>query len=97
MVERWGGTHGGMPPAVVDCALYEDGHRIPGQVNLATVMNRIDPQEGRFAWIGLYEPTEQQLQEVPKPSACTPSPSRTPCTPTSGPSWNATTTCCSSC
>ncbi|MFD6985783.1 hypothetical protein ACFWAX_34620 [Streptomyces sp. NPDC059956] len=54
----------GLPSAVVDCALYEDGHRIPGQVNLATVMKRIDPQEGRFAWIGLYEPTEEQFQEV---------------------------------
>ncbi|MFD7094055.1 magnesium and cobalt transport protein CorA [Streptomyces xanthophaeus] len=53
-----------LPSAVVDCALYEDGLRIPGQVNLATVMKRIDPQEGRFAWIGLYEPTEDQLHEV---------------------------------
>ncbi|MFJ9074618.1 magnesium and cobalt transport protein CorA [Streptomyces sp. NPDC102278] len=54
----------GLPSAVVDCALYEDGLRIPGQVNLGKVMERIDPQAGRFAWIGLYEPTAEQLQEV---------------------------------
>ncbi|MFD3471253.1 CorA family divalent cation transporter [Streptomyces sp. NPDC058682] len=65
MVAQRGRTNGeGLPSAVVDCALYEDGRRIPGQVNLATVMKRIDPQEGRFARIGLYEPTEEQLQEV---------------------------------
>ncbi|WP_329447616.1 magnesium and cobalt transport protein CorA [Streptomyces sp. NBC_01426] len=54
----------GLPSAVVDCALYEDGQRIPGQVNLGKVLDRIDPEAGRFAWIGLYEPTEEQLQEV---------------------------------
>ncbi|MFD3876032.1 magnesium and cobalt transport protein CorA [Streptomyces sp. NPDC058623] len=65
MVEQRGSTDGGgLPSAVVDCALYEGGHRIPGQVNLATVKKRMDPEEGRFAWIGLYQPTEEQLQEV---------------------------------
>ncbi|MFD9005071.1 magnesium and cobalt transport protein CorA [Streptomyces sp. NPDC059582] len=53
-----------LPSAVVDCALYEDGHRVAGQVSLAKIMERIDPQAGRFAWIGLYEPTAEQLREV---------------------------------
>ncbi|WP_051338559.1 magnesium and cobalt transport protein CorA [Streptomyces flavidovirens] len=54
----------GLPSAVVDCALYEGGRRVPGQVSLDTVMKRIDPRGGRFAWIGLYEPTAEQLQQV---------------------------------
>ncbi|WP_374777524.1 magnesium and cobalt transport protein CorA [Streptomyces sp. NBC_01310] len=54
----------GLPSTVVDCALYEGGIRIPGQVSLSTIMKRIDPEVGRFAWIGLYEPTAEQLQEV---------------------------------
>ncbi|MFF3217001.1 magnesium and cobalt transport protein CorA [Streptomyces sp. NPDC002886] len=57
-------SNGGLPSAVVDCALYEDGKRIPGQVNLGRIMERIEPEAGRFAWIGLYEPSEEQLQEV---------------------------------
>lgn len=59
-----GSKRGGLPSAVVDCALYEDGHRIPGQVKLGKIMERVDPKAGRFAWIGLYEPTGEQLQEV---------------------------------
>lgn len=55
---------GDLPSATVDCALYEDGHRAPGQVSLGTIMQRIDPAAGRFAWIGLYEPTAEQLHEV---------------------------------
>ncbi|MGW0366192.1 magnesium and cobalt transport protein CorA [Streptomyces sp. NPDC002990] len=53
-----------LPSAVVDCALYEAGHRLPGQVGLGAILERIDPEAGRFAWIGLYEPTAEQLQEV---------------------------------
>ncbi|MFH8574404.1 magnesium and cobalt transport protein CorA [Streptomyces zaomyceticus] len=54
----------GLPPAVVDCALYEDGRRLPGRVSLEKILERIDPKAGRFAWIGLYEPTAEQFQTV---------------------------------
>ncbi|MFF6953013.1 magnesium and cobalt transport protein CorA [Streptomyces iakyrus] len=61
-----GGSGNGkdLPAAVVDCALYEDGERIPGQVGLEKILDRINPGAGRFAWIGLYEPTAAQLQRV---------------------------------
>ncbi|MFI7287210.1 magnesium and cobalt transport protein CorA [Streptomyces anulatus] len=49
---------------MVDCALYEGGRRVPGQVGLGRILERIDPKAGRFAWIGLYEPSAEQLQEV---------------------------------
>ena len=50
--------------AVVDCALYEDGLRLPEQVELADVLQRIGGQDGRFVWIGLYQPTEEQFAEI---------------------------------
>ncbi|MFJ6000472.1 magnesium and cobalt transport protein CorA [Streptomyces sp. NPDC092370] len=60
-----GAGHGeGMPATVVDCALYEDGARLPGRVDLDRILDRVDPDAGRFAWIGLYEPTVEQLQQV---------------------------------
>ncbi|MFD3549974.1 magnesium and cobalt transport protein CorA [Streptomyces sp. NPDC058655] len=62
--QQQGNEGGGLPSAVVDCALYEDGRRVPGQVNLGKITERIAPEDGRFAWIGLYEPTAEQLQEV---------------------------------
>ncbi|MBX9360291.1 magnesium and cobalt transport protein CorA [Streptomyces sp. WAC04114] len=55
---------GDLPTAVVDCALYEDGERVPGHVGLNRILDRIDPKAGRFAWIGLYEPTAEQIQQV---------------------------------
>ncbi|MFF3020748.1 magnesium and cobalt transport protein CorA [Streptomyces sp. NPDC057939] len=64
MTARHSGEAAELPSAVVDCALYEDGKRVPGQVNLGRITERIAPGAGRFAWIGLYEPTEEQLQEV---------------------------------
>ncbi|GAA3024037.1 magnesium/cobalt transporter CorA [Kitasatospora albolonga] len=50
--------------AVVDCALYEDGHRLPGPVELAKVLERIAERPGRFVWIGLYEPTAEQFADI---------------------------------
>ncbi|MFD3875645.1 magnesium and cobalt transport protein CorA [Streptomyces sp. NPDC058623] len=64
MVQHGGTNTMGLPSAVVDCALYEDGRRIPGQAGLSAVIEQIDAQAGRFAWIGLYEPNAEQLQEV---------------------------------
>ncbi|MFD0279367.1 magnesium and cobalt transport protein CorA [Kitasatospora sp. NPDC127111] len=50
--------------AVVDCALYEDGHRLPGAVELSDVLERIGGKDGRFVWIGLYEPSAEQFAEI---------------------------------
>ncbi|THA24650.1 magnesium and cobalt transport protein CorA [Streptomyces sp. RKND-216] len=51
--------------AVVDCAVYRDGHRIT---------NRLEPDEalraarsgepGDFVWIGLHEPTEEEFSGI---------------------------------
>lgn len=50
--------------AVVDCALYEGGLRLPEQVDLSEVLQRIGEKDGRFVWIGLYQPTEEQFAEI---------------------------------
>ncbi|TDC15814.1 magnesium and cobalt transport protein CorA [Streptomyces sp. 8K308] len=55
---------GELPAAVVDCALYEDGERAPGRVGLDGILKRIGEGGGRFVWIGLYEPTAEQIQQV---------------------------------
>ncbi|MEV8096486.1 magnesium and cobalt transport protein CorA [Kitasatospora sp. NPDC085879] len=50
--------------AVVDCALYEDGLRLPEQVDLSEVLQRIGEKDGRFVWIGLYQPAAEQFAEI---------------------------------
>ncbi|MEU8514627.1 magnesium and cobalt transport protein CorA [Kitasatospora sp. NPDC048722] len=50
--------------AVVDCALYEDGRRLPGAVDLSDVLERIGEKDGRFVWIGLFEPSAEQFAEI---------------------------------
>ncbi|MFF7216781.1 magnesium and cobalt transport protein CorA [Streptomyces sp. NPDC008238] len=54
----------GLPSAVEECALYERGRRLPGHMDLNALVDRRDEQAGRFAWIGLYEPTADQIQRV---------------------------------
>jgi magnesium transporter len=54
--------------AVVDCGIYVDGVRLPGTFTHAEARAKVGElqlagQEA-FAWIGLHEPTEHQMQEV---------------------------------
>jgi magnesium transporter len=48
---------------IVDCAIYENGVRRDGKVELdhAYDMRR---QAGKFVWIGLYEPTEEEFDSL---------------------------------
>ncbi|MFJ9516948.1 magnesium and cobalt transport protein CorA [Kitasatospora sp. NPDC101801] len=50
--------------AVVDCALYEDGHRLPGRVEPAKALKKTAERPGRFVWLGLYEPTAAQFADI---------------------------------
>jgi magnesium transporter len=48
---------------IVDCAIYEDGVRRDGKVELAHAYDeRHEP--GKFVWIGLYEPTEEEFDSL---------------------------------
>jgi magnesium transporter len=48
---------------IVDCAIYEDGVRRDGKVDLAHAYDERH-QEGKFVWIGLYEPTEAEFDSL---------------------------------
>jgi magnesium transporter len=48
---------------IVDCAIYEDGRRRDGSVDLHDAY-RACRRGGNFAWIGMYEPTEQEFESL---------------------------------
>jgi magnesium transporter len=48
---------------IVDCAIYEDGVRRDGHVELAHAYDERH-EAGKFVWIGLYEPTEAEFDSL---------------------------------
>ncbi|MBX7432473.1 magnesium/cobalt transporter CorA [Mycobacterium sp. Y57] len=54
--------------AMVDCAVYCDGNRLPGKYTHSAALRKVHDieTEGRdaFVWIGLHEPDEHQMQAV---------------------------------
>ena len=48
---------------IVDCAVYEDGRRRDGQIDLARAYKACR-DDGCFAWIGLTEPTEDEFESL---------------------------------
>jgi magnesium transporter len=48
---------------IVDCAIYENGVRRDGRVELAHAYDERHEQ-GKFVWIGLYEPTEEEFESL---------------------------------
>ena len=54
--------------AMVDCAVYVDGKRLPGKYTHAAALNKVHELEAEgkdaFVWIGLHEPDEHQMQAV---------------------------------
>lgn len=48
---------------IVDCALYEDGHRVEGMLPLDEVPAACR-RPNAFVWLGLYEPTEEEFAAV---------------------------------
>jgi magnesium transporter len=50
---------------IVDCAIYDDGTRRPGDVALQDVFEA-SRGTGSFVWIGLFEPTEDEFEAVRK-------------------------------
>ncbi|MCA1225176.1 magnesium/cobalt transporter CorA [Saccharopolyspora sp. 6M] len=50
------------PPAyVVDCGVYVDGVRLPGDRSHAEAIDEVRRRGAGFVWIGLHEPDEAQL------------------------------------
>jgi magnesium transporter len=48
---------------IVDCAVYENGHRRDGEVPVHEAMEACRRPKA-FTWIGLYEPTEQEFESI---------------------------------
>ena len=61
-------NHVSADEAIVDCGIYVDGVRLPGTFTHAEARAKVGELQlaGQyaFAWIGLHEPTEHQMQEV---------------------------------
>lgn len=54
--------------AIVDCAVYEEGNRLPGKFTHAAALAKVHELEAKgtnaFVWIGLHEPDDHQMQAV---------------------------------
>jgi len=50
--------------AVVDCAVYCDGVRLPGNHRWTDALAAVRESETGFVWLGLHEPTEEQLAPI---------------------------------
>ena len=48
---------------IIDCAVYEDGERRPGELALADAFEAACHDKS-FVWIGLYEPDEHEFEAV---------------------------------
>jgi magnesium transporter len=49
---------------IMDCALYRNGRRTSTEADIAEVFRRARAEPNAFGWIGLYEPSEQEFEEV---------------------------------
>jgi magnesium transporter len=52
-----------MGVVLVDCAVYEEGRRRPGELALEDAYEA-SRRDGTFAWLGLFEPTEDEFDSV---------------------------------
>jgi magnesium transporter len=48
---------------IVDCAVYEEGRRREGETSLHDA-SELCRRDGSFAWLGLFEPSEEELSRV---------------------------------
>ncbi len=48
---------------IVDCAVYDSGHRRPGVLAIDHALEAIEKPD-TFVWIGLYEPTYEEFESV---------------------------------
>ena len=55
------GRHG---TAVVDCGLYVDGTREPGEFGPEEALREANARDNAFVWLGLHEPTEDEMAGI---------------------------------
>ena len=49
---------------IIDCAVYRDGRRRPGELALDDAFEAASEEHNAFVWIGLYEPDEHEFESV---------------------------------
>jgi magnesium transporter len=52
------------PSAIVDCGLYIDGVRQPGQWDYADALAEARKRDNAFVWIGLHEPDANEFADI---------------------------------
>ena len=50
--------------AIVDCGVYDEGHRQGGRIDLETALSRADACRDGFVWIGLHDPSPGVVEAV---------------------------------
>ncbi|MFI6366414.1 magnesium and cobalt transport protein CorA [Nocardia sp. NPDC050630] len=50
--------------AIVDCAVYIDGQRLPGRFNHVEALAEVDKRGTGFVWVGLHQPDEYQMADI---------------------------------
>lgn len=50
--------------AIVDCAVYVDGTRLPGHFTHAAALAQVRELGTGFVWVGLHEPDEIQMHDI---------------------------------
>jgi magnesium transporter len=58
-----GGSHGG-PTSIVDCGLYVNGARQPGEWGFAQALAAARKRHAAFVWLGVHEPGEAEFAEI---------------------------------
>ncbi|WP_067837903.1 magnesium and cobalt transport protein CorA [Nocardia lijiangensis] len=50
--------------AIVDCAVYIDGQRLPGTFTHSAALAEVRERGAGFVWVGLHEPDETQMGDI---------------------------------
>jgi magnesium transporter len=57
---------------IVDCALYVDGKRVPGDLDFETAVAEARRTPGAFVWVGLHEPSAEEFTDLAREFALHP-------------------------
>jgi magnesium transporter len=52
------------PSSVVDCGVYVDGRRLPGDFTPDQALNEACRRDGAFVWLGLHQPQESEMAAI---------------------------------
>jgi hypothetical protein len=77
------------PDAVVDCAVYVDGQRVPGRPHYTDAYTAARRRRNAFVWLGLHDPNPAEMAAVGRRPAAGPQPRSPPPGRGPGAGWTA--------